>query len=280
MWGTLQGQGPMIRFAGLELSGAHSQKTCLAVLDFYPESPRLILSQIHPGMGREDNGNSDEILLLQLNSLGVSNQENFEFKGICTQAPTTLPPHFNSPEKAARELSWMNDYWHKTKPQPRKFLPYLNRPFEIWMKYFTPEKFRIPESMGANLAPLAIRLDFLRRDLKWSLYESYPRACVQRILSAMGAPLSWAENYTDIDKGIGIREKFVSMISEKIPSLFLYDYDLEILVFEVQAFHSFILAITQYLDHHKQCETRPPNFPQESLWGLIPKQHISWDKVP
>ncbi|NCN39730.1 hypothetical protein GW916_00625, partial [bacterium] len=277
MSANLQEQSRMIRHAGLELSGTHSAKTCITVLDHYPDSHRLVLSEVHSSMGRETLGNSDEILRLQLNSLGVSPHENFEFAGICTQAPTSLPPHFSEADNASQEVSWLNDYWQKTKPQPRKFLPYLNRPFEIWMRYFTPEKFRMPESMGANLAPIAARMDFIKQELKFPIYENFPRATFQRLNSAIGGQKSWVRDYTDIDKGIPTRERFIQRLLDKSPGIFIYEHDLDILVFELQVFQAFLSALCLYLNQNKQCETRPNNFPQKSTWGLLPRQHIAWE---
>ena len=279
MRGTLQESVRQIRFAGLELSGAHSAKSCITVLDHYPESGRLFLSEIHSGLGRESEANSDEVLTLMLNSLDLAGQKDFEFYGLSTQAPTSLPPEFRNDKQAERETSWLNDFWHKTKPQPRRFLSYLNRPFEIWMRYFTPEKFKTPESLGSNLAPLAARLQFLSKDLKIPLYESFPRACFHRINAAAQLRPSWAQNYSDLDRGIQIREKFIAALCEKIPNLFIYDHDLEILIFELQAFHSFLSSLSLYFNSKEQCDPRPENFPKQSVWGILPKQHIQWDKL-
>lgn len=268
---------------GLELGGPKNDRTAVAVLDFYPKTRRLILSEVTTGLGSLEETSADEALVQHLTELHQTSQR---WSGLAVHAPTSLPPHFLSPPKgAARKHArdpqslWMDRQWAKLRPQPRPFLPYLQRPAEVWMKYLTPEKFAVADGLGSNGAPLAARFHFLAPHLPTPVREVFPRATLTRLVSSLGLPKSIAKLYTDLDKGLLFREDFFRAVARKLPQIFLYEKDLETMVLQIQAFHAFLGALTDRLAACAQTEPPPRGFPTGATWIHIPKPVIDWEKV-
>ena len=266
------------RHIGLELAGPHSERSAIVVLDEYPASERLVISQVESGLGASETRTSDEHLCDLLKDLARP-PEGGEFLGIATQAPLSLPPFFKADEDKRTETRWLSDLWARTKPKPRPFLPYLNRPLDVWMRYFTPERFQVPEAMGSNMAPLAARLQALKPFMTPLVQECFPRASLARIVSGNGLNRFWPKLYTDVEKGILIREDFLQRMLQICPQIFVYDGDLETLIVDLPSFQAFLSALSLFLHQKGQCDPRPESFPQSASWLLLPRQKIRWEEL-
>jgi hypothetical protein len=267
------------RSMGLELAGPHSERTALVVIDEYLQGGRLVVSHVIPGLGASEEKNSDTHLASLIRELGPGSSENVSFVGLATQAPLSLPPFFKNTQEKRDESRWLEDLWARTKPKPRPYLNYLNRPLDVWMRYFTPERFQMPEAMGANLAPLAARLQALVPDLPQPLFETFPRASLARIVSSSGLNRFWPKLYTDAEKGLVVREEFLERLLQLCPQIFLYDGDLETLVVDLPAFQAFLSAFSLLLHSKAQCDPKPDSFPESATWLLLPRQKIRWDDL-
>jgi hypothetical protein len=266
------------RLIGLELAGPHAERSAVVALDEYPQSARLVVSQVHANLGATQGKTSDENLRDLLRELSSPNDAT-EFLGLVTQAPLSMPPFFKDEDPRSRETRWMSDLWNRTKPRPRPFLPYLNRPLDLWMRYFTPERFQVPEAMGANFAPLAARLQALRAELPTPLFESFPRATLARIVSGSSLNRFWPKLYTDAEKGLEVREEFLDRLLTLCPQIFVYEGDLETLIVDLASFQAFLSALSLFLFDRGACDPRPEGFPESASWLLLPRQKIRWDAL-
>lgn len=266
------------RFIGLELSGPHSKKTSLLVLDYYPQQKRLAISQVFANLGVQDELSSDEHLCQSINQL-LKEIPSTQVFGLCTQAPLSLPPFFCSPVQRKNEERWMNELRNKIKSKPHPFVCYLNRPSDVWLRYFTPERFQVSEAFGSNLAPLAARLQALKEKFDTTLFENHPRSSFHRIVHSLGFSKFWPQQYCDVEKGLQIRQRFVENVFQKIPQFFAYEGDLETIILEISTFHSFVSALTLFLEFSHQCDSKPQSFPETATWPLLPRQLIRWDEI-
>jgi len=274
------------RFLGLELSGPKNERSSLCVLDYSIKTHRLIVVDIETKLVGANQTAADEILISLVKQ---SLKDTHTFSGLACQAPLSLPPffkHFLEKKEGAHfsrtkdsETRWMDQIWKKTKPRPRPFEPYLQRPSEIWLKYHCTENFQLGDALGANLAPLTARMQFLKTRFPEPLFEVFPRATVTRIVSSLGLNKNITKDYSDLERGLQTREVFFEMLLKKFPQIFIYDKDLDSMITHLNCFHSFINAFTLFLESKDQCESRPKNFPQKSTWVEIPKKKIDWESV-
>jgi|GEM_PF-1541994 len=279
MEANVQQPGPAFRrFVGLELAGPHSERSAIVVLDEYPRSERLVVSEVLSGLGAAESKSSDTHLCELLAEI-TQPADGGTFMGLVTQAPLSLPPFFKSTQASLSESLWMNELWNRTKPKPRPFLTYLNRPLDVWMRYFTPERFQVPEAMGANFAPLAARIQALLPQLPSPLHECHPRASMSRIVSGSSLNRFWPKLYTDTEKGLMVREEFLQRLLQLCPQIFVYEGDLETLVVELPAFQALLSTLSLVLHSKGRCDPRPEGFPESASWPLLPRQRLRWDDL-
>ncbi len=276
------------RSVGLELMGVKNNKSCTAVLDYFPKTERLALTEVesaHPKSEKElAPGSAEEDIVRSMLSL---RQEATKFCGIGVHAPLSLPPYLQNPGKKwpfpekskDPQVKWMNALYEKLEDKPRPFVPYLQRPAELWLRHLCPEKFPISDGFGANGAPLAARMQFLKSYLPQPLNEVFPRATMSRLATSLSLPKWMITDYADLEKGLRTREAFLEQLLEKLPHLLIYNKDVETLVLNLHAFHAFLSAFTQFLIFKEFCERPPRDFPKAASWIHIPRVYISWDKI-
>jgi len=267
------------RTLGLELAGGKSSRSAVAVLDHFPKSRRLILSElIHSKLAPEGDATADDLLVSSLRDL---HKQAKTFAGLAVHGPLSLPPGLKDPARAASdpEVRWMTKLWESLDPKPRPFASYLQRPAEVWLRHKTSEKFLVTDALGSNAAPLAARLHFHMRHLPKPLFEVLPRASFIRIVKSLGLPKNLAVRYTDLDKGLSAREEFFSELLKRVPQLFIYDGDLESLVLHVNHFHAFISALTGHLAALGLTEAPPRGYPKSAGWIHVPRSDTDWQTV-
>jgi hypothetical protein len=270
------------RHLGLELSGPRSEHTYLCALDVFPKSHRCVLSEVV--QPREDF-DPDAPLIEAIKRLAASPSS---LAGIGANAPLSFPPIFlklvsgKTQSLQNKELKWMK----KTEEELRKktkvkaFLPYLQRPNEIYLRHFTSERFPIADAFSSSGATLAARLLFIQTFLKKTTFrEVYVRGAVQRICQSLKMPKFVENNYSHLTSGVEARYEFFQNLQNKVPGFFFYEEHLETLTMHIHAFHAFICALSDLLHQANATERKPHHFPPESAWILLPKKVIHWDSV-
>ena len=291
---NLMGQD-FYRILGLEVGGAKNERTALAVLNYYPKHKRLLVVDIDQQLSGQDDLSTDEVLIDRLSELSIPKknpEKSFqEFWGLGVHGPLSLPPSFSiEPTKSAGkaaismtsrdpQIKWMNEVWQGLKPRPRPFCPYLQRPAEVWLRYVCGDKFMINEALGSNMAPIAVRLNFLKSFFPQPLVEVYPRATLLRIISSLGLPKRFAAKVSDLDEGLSMREEFFEHLLDRLPQLFVYERDLEKMIVSPPAMNAFLCALNMFLVKQKQTEVAPGTFPKEASWIPLPKRSIDWEEI-
>lgn len=268
--------------------GVKNNRSSVAVLDYFPKTERLALTELESGVGHSDKeqsaGQADEELIRHLLALRKGCPR---FYGLAIHAPLSMPPYLELRGKKqpfpARsrdpQVKWMNEQWARLTDKPRAFVPYLQRPAEIYLRHLCTEKFPITDGFGSNAAPLAARMEFLKAYLPKPFFEVFPRATLPRLVSSLGFSKWIPLQYSDLDKGVDTREEFINQLLKKVPSLFIYSKDHESLVLNVHAFHAFLSALTGFLIAKDACERAPRDFPKGASWIHIPRTYIAWDKI-
>lgn len=267
------------RTLGLELAGGKGTRSAVVVLDHFPKSRRLILSEmVTTKLLPQGDANADETLIASLKSLRTQAKH---FSGLAIHGPLTLPPGMRNATGGASdpEVKWMKKLWESLDPKPRPFASYLQRPAEVWLRHKTAEKFLITDAMGSNAAPLAARLHFLARQLPKPLFEVSPRASVIRLVKSLGLSKNISQRYTDLDKGVTAREEFFTGLLRRLPQIFLYDGDLESLILHLNHFHAFVAALTGYLAAAELTEAPPRGFPKSAGWIHLPRSETDWPNI-
>lgn len=267
-------------FGGVALGGGKTDKTCLAVVEYYPGQHKIFLSRLFEKI-RTEGDTSADLQLHQLLSEGPGPLELVAFD-VPLKLPKCLRCRLKCPgfeECKEPEILWMWQKYRelndKRKPK-RLFTPYTERAVEIYLSHDLEESFPIGHAMGSNLAPLTARAQFVARRLQLPLIEFVPRLSVWR----MGRALHLARSHLLFHKhsvsGAESRRIFLERLIER-DLVFLYDQDLKSLVENNQAFEAFVGALTAVLYHVKKCESRPKGFPKSESWIALPTQDLRWD---
>jgi hypothetical protein len=275
------------RSLGLELSGPKNDRSALAVLDYHPKTQKLILVDIETPLSGINDLSSDETLYTALQLMTL---ESKNLTGLSVHGPLSLPPGFETkshlPKKGPphfsaqnAQIEWMFQTWKKLHPQPKPFVPYIQRPAEIYLRHLTPEKFQIPDALGANFAPITARLQFLKPYLPTPLNEVFPKATMSRLVTSLGLSRAIYRDYLDIERGLETREIFFENLAKKLPQIFFYEKDIDTCVTNIAAFNAFLSALTQHLWFKEQTEKAPKSFPKNATWIHLPKRSVRWNDV-
>lgn len=275
----------IIRLAGVALGGGKTDKTTVAVIEFYPDQKRVFLRSLRERVTAKAEMTADDVLC------EVLNQDEKDLALIAIDAPLQLPkcirctlprcPGVDSCREV--EIKWMREVHRKRDKQKRPnkmFTPYTERAVEVYISHELEEPFHPPHALGANAAPLTARADFLRRRLKTPLIEVYPKLTLWRIGAALNmqkSHLRFHRHAVDSDES---RLYILKKLIEK-EIAFIYQQDLRVMVENNAAFEAFLGALTAFLKVRGQTERRPPGFPKDESWIEFPKQKIQWfDTAP
>ncbi len=255
------------RYLGLELSGAKNQKTSFAVLEFYPKEKKIFLLDIFERIVAAEDQTGDEALLAVIEEF----REGAIKMGV--NVPLSLPPCIQCDRKtcplpmtcSVPEVKWMREFSRKhlrspTQPgRAREFTPYTQRPIELWIrgKVFPelddPYHFDIDETLGANRAPLTVRMNFLQRHLgDLPLVEVWPKLTIAVLGSRLGLHKRTITMYRHLENGAHFREEILQSISKQ-HQVFIYERDMRKLSQNLNAFDAFICALTAWLSDIDLC---------------------------
>jgi hypothetical protein len=165
--GTVTDSLRMVRFAGVSLGGGKTDKTAVAVIDYFPDQKRVFLRTLKDKLSGKDGATADEALYVLLT------KEESDLSLIAFDVPLQLPKCFRCElrcpgvEKCVQpEVKWMRNV-HKGRAKEKRpnkmFTPYTERAAEIFIAHKLEEAFHPPHAMGSNAAPLTARARFLPR---------------------------------------------------------------------------------------------------------------------
>jgi hypothetical protein len=269
-------------FIGVSLGGGKSDKTCIAVLEYFPEHEKVFLSRLYEKISDSRVEPADNSLIELLSAL----QQNKPVDTIAIDVPLTLPPcipcRLKCPgyEKCkVSEVQWMHRQFQKRQSQKKRpnkhFTPYTQRSVEIFIEDELEEKFHPSEALGANAAPLTARAQYLQKRLGGPMIEVFPRLSTWRIGLSLKVGKSHLRHYRHSAEGEASREVFLKALVEKNVA-FVYQQDIRAMVGKHSAFEAFISGLTAYLKFRGQSEKRPKSFPRGAAWIEFPKADISW----
>lgn len=273
------------RYLGLSLGGAKSDRTCLAVVDHYVRQDKAFLIDVFQGIGpelthaegRRHELTSDEVLL------DLVREHQPGIKVMAVDVPLTLPPCVAGcdPEcegysKCKRpEVRWMRQQYRRAKekhPKLKFFTPYTQRPVDLYFRYrhFDEEMFQ-DETMGANLAPKAARMQYLKLHLKGiHLVETWPKLVLYHLQKPLHMTHGDVLHYRDLERGAHVRERILDRLVEK-SHVFVYDRDLKKVIRDTAPFDALICAWVGLQYGRNRVMKFRSDLPLESGWVQIPE---------
>lgn len=274
------------RYLGLCLGGAKSDRTCLAVLDYYPKQKKSFAVDVYEAIASEDGLTSDQVLIdliFELSEEVSQGREDASIRVMGVDAPLTLPPCLQGCdsdcqgyEKCRRpEVRWMKQQYQRAKAKNSKlkhFTPYSQRPVDLYFryKYLDQNPFQ-DETMGANLAPQAVRMTYLKRYLTdLTLIEVWPKLALFHMQKALRVTKRDVLEYRHIERGVQVRERLLDQLAEK-SSVFIYERDRKKIVSNVGTFDAMLCAWVAMQYDLDQVVKFKSDLPLESGWVQIPE---------
>ena len=285
------------RYLGLELSGAKSSKTSLAVLEFYPREQKIFLLDSFDRILPSEEHTSDESLLEIITEVGVG------ASGLGANVPLQLPPCIECTRKSCPlpgkctvpSVRWMRETRKKAlgkiqapgrredgsltarSMRSRDFTPYTQRPVELYIKHRVLDqlpvaaRFEIDETLGGSRAPLTARMHFLSRHLpaSTSRFEVWPKLTLALLAERLGLSRRALLEWRNLEDGYAVRAEILEKFTENL-GVFIYDRDLRKLSQSLAAFDAFICAYTAFLADNGQCVRPPHGVPSDTGWVYFP----------
>ena len=277
--GTVTPELQAVRFAGVSLGGGKTDKTAVAVLEYYPAQKRVFLRSLREKVSAKGELSADDTLF------SILTDEEKDLSCIAFDVPLQLPKCMRCEVKCPGvtncrepEIKWMREVHKKRSKQKRPnkmFTPYTERAAEIYIANELEEPFHPSHALGSNAAPLAARAYYLTRRLTTPTLEVYPKLTLWRIGIALDVPkshLRFHRHAVDSDEA----RLFVLRTLVEREIAFIYQQDMRTMVESNVAFEAFLCALTAFLKFRGQTERRPPTFPKDELWIEFPRQAIQW----
>ena len=184
----------VVRFAGVALGGGKTDKTAVAVLDYFPEQNRVFLRSLRDKVAGKHASKPGEEVTADEALLEVLNEDEKDLAIIAFDVPLTLPVSIGGSKKEEEKvLAWMRKQHarrSKEKRPNKMFTPYTERAAEIFIAHELEEPFHPPHALGSNAAPLTARAQYLKKRLKQTLIETYPKLTLWRIGQTLQMPKS------------------------------------------------------------------------------------------
>lgn len=278
--GTVTEDLRLVRFAGISLGGGKTDKTAVAILEYFPDKRRIFLRSLRDRVTGTPELSADDALCRFL----LEEERDISIIGI--DVPLQLPKCFRCDLKCPGVMAcpqptvkWMRDV-HKKRAKNKRpnkmFTPYTERAAEIYISNELEEPFHPSHALGSNAAPLTARAYFLRRRLRpSSMVEVYPKLTLWRIGGALSIPLSYLRFHRHAVGSDEARHYILRRLIEK-EIAFIYQQDLRTMVENNVAFEAFLCAITAFLKYRAQTEKRPGLFPKDEAWIEFPRERIQW----
>jgi hypothetical protein len=297
--GTVIEELRAVRFAGVSLAGGKTDKTAVAVIEYYPDRKRVFLRSLRERIRTDDGQTSDQALI------HVLTEEEKELDSIAFDVPLQLPKcvrcEIECPgyEKCREpEIKWMNEV-HKEREKDKRpnkfFTPYTERCAEIHIANQLEEPFHPSHALGANAAPLTARAHYLKRRLAAHvetqakaaakaqakpqpmahMVEVFPKLSLWRMGVSLRIPQSYLRFHRHAVDSDEARLYILKILIDK-EIAFIYQQDMRLMVENSHVFDAFICALTGFLKFRGQTEKPPAGFPRGEQWIEYPKEKIVW----
>lgn len=284
------GKQAVNRYMGLSLGGAKSERTCLAVIDHYRNHDKAFVVDIFESIGAQDDLTADQMLLQLIDELSheLSETGGSTVKVMAVDAPLTLPPCFGGcPKESDNEcdegyetckrpdVKWMRQQYKRAKEKHSKLkhcTPYTQRPVDVYFRYKYPdENLFQDETLGANLAPQAARMSYLKRFIgDIELIEVWPKLALHHLQKPLKLSKRELLGYKHLENGINVRTQVLERLVEK-SNLFIYERDMKKIVTNVSSFDSLLCAwAALQFDLGRVVKFRG-DLPIETGWVQIPE---------
>jgi len=270
-----------LRFIGVSLLGGKSDRTCVAVLEYFPDHGKIFLHQLFEKIQGDATHSADTELIKVISSF----QPNIEFVAfdVPLQLPKCLRCTLTCPGgevcKVA-EITYMRELHKKALRENKNtkfFTPYTQRPIELYIQRKLERPYYLQDALGANLAPLTARAQHILKRLKAKAIEVYPDLSFSRLGQQLHLPQKFLKQENRaLDKDES-RQVFLQSILNR-GLCFIYQQDIQRLIDNPDAFDAFIAAFTGFLHRIGECEERPKDFPKSAIWIQFPKEKIVWDQ--
>ncbi len=265
-----------VRFAGVSLGGGKTDRTAVAVIDYFPAQKRVFLRTLRERITSHADETGDDVLLAFLN-------DEESLTSIAFDVPLQFPVSVRIDMKGDRTdekavIRWMEGVHarrSKEKRPNKMFTPYTERACEIYIAHELEEEFHPNHALGSNAAPLTARAHFLKKRLKAPLIEAYPKLTLWRIGQDLNMPkmyLRFHKHAVDSDEA---RHYILKTLIEK-EIAFIYQQDMKMMVENNNAFEALLCALTAFLKYRHQTEPKPNDFPKGESWIEFPIQKIRW----
>lgn len=266
------------RFIGLSLGGGKTDKTCLAVVEYFPRQKKLFLSRIHDRIKSDEKISGDskihEIILQNSKSLETVAFDTALTLPACLTCSKPCPGIETCTEPHAKWL-WKNFESTQSKKRPKKlFTPYTQRCAETYIATELEVPFQVSHAMGANSAPLLARALFIKKRLQYDCIEVFPALSFFRLAKAIGLSAAQSQDHRAAFGGDDQRTHLLKALNDK-NHVFIYNQDAKLMIQNPYAFDAFLCALTGYLKFVHKTEKRPKDFPKSEAWVEFPKKNLS-----
>jgi hypothetical protein len=281
----LDAEQPIRRYLGLSVGGAKSERTCLAVIDHYQNHRKSFVVDVFEGIAAEGELNADQVLIDLVEELSgeLSDENESAVRVMGVDAPLTLPPCLlgcdsDCPgyEKCRKpEVRWMRNLYLKERARNSRvkhFTPYSQRPVDLYFRSRQPERdFTRDETMGANLAPQAARMAYLRERLGVAkLVEVWPKLALFNVMKPLKLTRRDVLECRNLERGAAIRTRILERLAD-VAQIFIYERDLKKLIQNMDAFDSFLCAWVAMMSDLGKVVPFKADLPLDSGWVTIPE---------
>jgi hypothetical protein len=273
---------PCLRFIGVSLLGGKSDRTCVAVLEYFPDHGKLFLHQLFEKIHGNAECNADSELVRIITEFAP----NIDL--VAFDVPLQLPKCMRCKLKCpgaenckTTELTYMRELNKKTLKENKNakpITPYTQRSVELYIQRKLERPYHLQDALGANLAPLAARAEYILKRLSFPTVEVFPELSFSRIAEQIKIPQKYIKQEIRSFEQDESRQVFLQTLLEK-KLCFIYQQDIQRLIDNPDAFDAFLCAFTAFLSRVGECEDRPSAFPKNELWIQFPKTEISWPNL-
>ena len=245
-----------VNIAGLSLGGGRRDQFFFCLLEYYENKDRWFLKSIL----QVEEGDGNVVLNKWI--------QDFAVRDLVVDFPLSHPPchhcHLVCPGTPAcpveevvaargrmKELLESEETLSKSfkRKLKRDFLPYWNRPVDVWVweHYYDQllDYFNMGfDSFGNTSMMLLSRFAYLKRHLPQDLayYETSPLICLLELLRGGIISHDQVARLKDMELGAAMRMEIIQAIEREL-KIFIYHHDLYLMTKNPRAFASFLLGL-------------------------------------
>jgi hypothetical protein len=137
------------------------------------------------------------------------------------------------------------------------------------------EPFIKDHALGANLAPIVARAQYLKKRIRIPIHEAYPQLSLWRMGRSLSISKSLLRRHKHSVEGVYTRSLILETFSKKNVS-FMYNQDIQAMTINLESFEAFLCALTGLFKYLKQVDAKPKGFPKGEGWVESPKEDLNW----